>query len=438
MKYLVRFEQLFESLEKSRKFNTLMNEMRHWFNDKIAQIFSNEKLISAYPDFEDINVLDYENKKILFLPKNRRPNGKPQEIKPGRLAQSILNKILPKFDYIETVGELRINDDDYKSKCSHLLIVPEKIFTREQYELFHFHSKTIVPFEMNVSMNQRETILSLKPKLINLKLKVEKVQIFSFLKSSLTKPFGEEVEGIVFYFDLKDPDKKITSKTWLNKLTGGRNLRLNVKPMQIKPVIVTAREIELFATRFEALTTEKNELQRVRGEEIRFWYNIENSIKVEDSYLVSSCMSYSNKQKFLDIYTKNSAVELLILKNDEGKLLARALLWKLTHSFDGSQYFMDRVYFAHPSQEEIFFKWAIENKIPYYKNGLNWKGNSRVARFSMMVQLEESNFENYPFLDTLYILNRKTKQLMNPEYFDEYKLKSAETISLRSGGGWVA
>lgn len=444
MKHLVRFVQLFETLESSRSFLDVLHEMRSWFNDKIANILLFSSFRHDYSDFEDINRVDYQGKKVLFLPKTRRPDGKMQEIKPGRLAQHILSKCLPKFDYIQTEAEFRINNNtwgDASQRTSHLLIVPARIFTQEQLKLFNEDAKFIVPFDLNLSLSYRKTF-SFKSENKHLKLRIEKVSVFSFLKTSFRKPFGEEVEGLVFYFNIKGGEG-ITTKNWVDDLTGERNIRLNLTPlkMRILPVIVSGREIEQFATRFESLRNEDWKLEKVSGEEIKFWYDSRNSVKVDGSNLVKSCMSDHWKADFLSIYTQNSAVKLLVLKNDEGKLLARALLWKLTESSENAEWFMDRVYYAHPSQEEVFFKWAIENRVLYYKNGLNLRMNKKVDICSMMIQLEKWDYNAYPYLDTFCILDKKSGQLMNGEYYNEYKNKNQTTfnskdfIKLRSTSG---
>jgi hypothetical protein len=146
----------------------------------------------------------------------------------------------------------------------------------------------------------------------------------------------------------------------------------------------------------------------VEGEDIRKWYNEKSYTKNQKSTLGKSCMKYEGTSQFLDIYCENSSVvKLLIYLDDEGKLLARALLWTLS---DGKKY-MDRCYYNDETLNYIFSKWAIDNNY-YYYNGHSVYYNGEYADCeNFKVNLEKSLFNFYPYMDSFKYLYSKDNVL---------------------------
>jgi hypothetical protein len=98
----------------------------------------------------------------------------------------------------------------------------------------------------------------------------------------------------------------------------------------------------------------------VKGDDIKKYYH-ENSYATQGvGGLGGSCMRHTVCQAFFDIYVRNpEKCNLLVLLDNNGKLLGRALVWiGLRKPTDKT--FMDRIYVIKQSDEELFKKYAIE------------------------------------------------------------------------------
>ena len=92
----------------------------------------------------------------------------------------------------------------------------------------------------------------------------------------------------------------------------------------------------------------------VNGNDIKYWYNADNYSRYsnEDTTLGRSCMRHSKCRNFLTMYSKNKSIfNLLILKDIDGKLRGRALVWNL--KTPENRVFMDRVYGVNDSDVEL-------------------------------------------------------------------------------------
>ena len=138
----------------------------------------------------------------------------------------------------------------------------------------------------------------------------------------------------------------------------------------------------------------------VSGEDIRYWYLIDNYSKLallKHGTLANSCMAPAEKQDFLNIYVENPEVcQMVIQLDSENKLLSRALLWKLT---DGT-YFLDRIYYTREEHSNLLKEWAKSNyNISEFYKRYEWDP------ISLKVQLKSWKFKHYPYIDTLDVLN---------------------------------
>jgi len=188
-------------------------------------------------------------------------------------------------------------------------------------------------------------------------------------------------------------------------------------------------DVQLFVNELSALVKEGSSdslsIEEVNGDEIIKWYNKDN-YKLPLGKLGGSCMASKDCQDFFQIYVTNKNVSLLILKDNE-KLFGRALLWKL----DNGEYFMDRVYTILEPDEIIFTNYAVKNGYYYRSNGTNVKinyyfNNEVVGDKKMSVDLDNSDFTYYPYLDTLKYLDIDGKTLSNDPKKHDYILTSTE------------
>jgi len=177
---------------------------------------------------------------------------------------------------------------------------------------------------------------------------------------------------------------------------------------------ITDSDIEKFTNEFISFSRmnksdESSIIIEVKGEDIRYWYDRNNYSSGGESIgkLGNSCMSHEETQEYLSIYVDNSEViSMLILLNKEKKLVGRALLWKLNNG----EFFMDRIYTANDSDDNIFINYAIEKNYTYRRFSTNGviitylKNSKELPDFEAETTLKYSDYETYPYSDTLRYL----------------------------------
>jgi hypothetical protein len=178
------------------------------------------------------------------------------------------------------------------------------------------------------------------------------------------------------------------------------------------------KQVEDFVNKVKAYTLSGgNKWEIVDGDEIQKWYLEENHYKDSGS-LGSSCMRYSSCSEYLKIYSDNKdTCRLLTLKNMDGKLLGRALIWKV--SFENNdeidaEYFIDRVYTTSEYLREDFFAYALKENYCIRENtgysetsSIRYK-NIVYNNIKMKVLLKAYEFYTYPYMDTFKRLNGDT------------------------------
>lgn len=105
----------------------------------------------------------------------------------------------------------------------------------------------------------------------------------------------------------------------------------------------------------------------VEGDEIKKWY-LEKTYASGCGTLNNSCMRLDKCQDFFDMYTNlDNNVKMLILTNEEDKLIGRCLLWETEKGK-----YMDRVY-SNDHIVNLFKKWAEQNEydLTHYNNSQN-------------------------------------------------------------------
>ena len=168
--------------------------------------------------------------------------------------------------------------------------------------------------------------------------------------------------------------------------------------------------IQKFADKFigripkETTTSNEGEFKIVSGDDIKFWYDRKNMKIKSRSELDKSCMAQGYKLGFIDFYCQNSSIKLVIKLDTDGKLVARALLWKLESCSDKKSWFLDRCYCNDNSDEEAVYEWLKSN--PEYTN-LNRRDSKKINAGSgciMTVKLDKTIVKYYPYLDTFKFL----------------------------------
>lgn len=179
---------------------------------------------------------------------------------------------------------------------------------------------------------------------------------------------------------------------------------------------IPSKEVEKFSNLYRAQSNKAMfSLKVVDGDDIKTYYHI-NSYAQERGTLGASCMKYDNCQDYLGIYTENTnKVKMLVMLNDVGGLMGRALLW----DFDTNK-IMDRIYTI--ADEEFAFqfkKWATDNGY-LYKSEQNWYNtlffeNLSTAKqeLKLDIKLDNSSFRRYPYVDTFKFFDEEKGLLLN-------------------------
>jgi len=185
---------------------------------------------------------------------------------------------------------------------------------------------------------------------------------------------------------------------------------------------IPAKEVEKFSNLFRSQSIKpKFNFKIVSGESIRNYYHFD-SYQSDRGTLGASCMKHEGCQRYLDLYVYNpQSISLLIMTDDSGGLMGRALLWK----FD-SHKIMDRIYTVCDEDLLFYFKqWSTENGY-LYKSEQNWYNTMQFEQIGqkrqelkLSIKLD-TDFRYLPYMDTFKFLDTKTSILYNYQHESKY------------------
>lgn len=156
------------------------------------------------------------------------------------------------------------------------------------------------------------------------------------------------------------------------------------------------------------------EVEIVSGDDIRKYYHYTMYAK-DSGTLKESCIKHDKCQSFFKLYTDNpNQVSLAIMKSGE-KIIARALLWTLA----SGQIFMDRVYYIDERTKNLMLRWAALNNY-WVKTEQKAsaecqikKPDGKIKTENLTVNLDNWEFAEYPYLDTLQYLHPVSSSISN-------------------------
>lgn len=219
-----------------------------------------------------------------------------------------------------------------------------------------------------------------------------------------------------------------------NSIKIGRLVRAILKAGDIK---FLPKDIETFVNKYKATFDFMKDMMKqfdiIKGDDIAYWYKYTNYVNGSGS-LNNSCMANVNSNYF-DIYSKNSKVSLVILYDDNGeisdggkytstKIKGRAILWDTNIGK-----FMDRIYTVNDSDVDLFKKFAVESGW-WFKVSQNMDPDTEMSngteskKLSITVDLDKSEFDRYPYCDTLCYLSTNNDTISNDSDDYEYELKN--------------
>ncbi len=124
--------------------------------------------------------------------------------------------------------------------------------------------------------------------------------------------------------------------------------------------------------------------------------------------LGSGCMRYDRSQEFLDIYQDNEHCKILVMKDQNGGIVARAILWQNVniHRRVKTINIMDRIYTLRNAYEPIMIKWAKDNGY-HYKRQQSYNSavlinpdTGKESRGQVRIPIEWQDYDKLPYIDT--------------------------------------
>jgi hypothetical protein len=227
---------------------------------------------------------------------------------------------------------------------------------------------------------------------------------FPRIKDIDTKPDLELAEQL-FSLDKVDRGAGI--------LTNSRNsVGLGKFVNKLFPGKFNDKDRETFVNLFKSTLEKTGErFELVDKDLIGMSYDKNNYLEIGGT-LGSSCMN-SKPPSYFEIYINNPEVcKLLVLKDENGKILGRALVWKLesckelrTNNSIDTEWFMDRQYTIKDSDVNKFRKYATDKGWSFksYNNHhtfhkINFKGTE--FEVDMKIKIKGGNYGRYPYMDT--------------------------------------
>lgn len=229
--------------------------------------------------------------------------------------------------------------------------------------------------------------------------------------------------------------QKAGNKYWsLNRVSTKIGRFINkIFPKEFKQSGNPGHDLESFTNDIKNLRTQDDSrIKVVKGEELRNFYSKNNYNKeaFAGSSLGGSCMRYDYCQDYFDIYVDNN-VEMVVLlsKDDDTKIDARAILWTISN-IDGEEIerkFMDRIYTVYDYDTNKLIDYA-KKKNWLYKDKQNMHANEEICdpvdgtcysrNLRTSNNIKQSKNDKYPYMDTMKYFHFNSGYLTNEETGD--------------------
>lgn len=264
---------------------------------------------------------------------------------------------------------------------------------------------------------------------------------FTTKKSAIDKIEKEIGDSYDDSFDIWSERKadQLYSQDIGNIYSSGRNhFKISKFINRVFPNKFSQKEVENFINKFKArVKSPEQEFKIIKGEDIYKWYERDShAIKDEVSSLGKSCMVDKPQQTF-DMYTQNPDKCRLLVLTENGKLVARALIFNVDevkdkdgNVIDEIKTYMDRQYYFMDSDGVKLVDYAKDKGWAYRTS--NTEGNYETITHNgndfnveMMVSIT-GEYEKYPYMDTFCYYDKESNELYNYENGDLMVLKDTD------------
>jgi hypothetical protein len=230
-------------------------------------------------------------------------------------------------------------------------------------------------------------------------------------------------------------------------------------------VAFTDQDIEVFVNEYKATYDFAADILKqfdiVKGSQIAHWYWVDQ-YQSGGGTMNNSCMAKADSE-WLEIYSKNPQVSLVILYDDNGtledgkytstKIKGRAILWDCNVNGNDAQ-FLDRIYTSQDSDVGIFKQFAEKNGWWYKKEQSMspdeklTNGNEDLSRATLVCDVKYANPSGcYPYMDTMCFININDNIVGNSldavdpngQYSDEYEeYEGPIRVARSTDGDWYS
>jgi hypothetical protein len=221
--------------------------------------------------------------------------------------------------------------------------------------------------------------------------------------------------------EIDSDDLKAIWKTARNPVKIGRFARAFLTAAKVP---FTDQDIEVFVNEYKATYDFAADILKqfdiVQGNDIIHWY-WHDQYQRGGGTLNNSCMAEADSE-WLEIYSKNPEVSLVILYDDNGtitkdgkyvsdKIKGRAVLWDCKVNGNDTQ-FLDRIYTSQDSDVVLFKQFAEKNGW-WYKKEQSMSpdekltdGSQDLSRANIICKVKSANPSGYyPYMDTMCFIN---------------------------------
>jgi hypothetical protein len=217
------------------------------------------------------------------------------------------------------------------------------------------------------------------------------------------------------------------------KIKIGRFISKLIREEYVQRFQVNNQDIETFVNIYKSyFSNDISKFKVIEGSDIFQWY-LDKNYHMPDGKpcgtLWNSCMRYSDRNKFMELYAQNpNKIKMLINLEENGKLRSRALLWEECVSEDGKVYkVMDRIYSIYDHDVTSFKTWAKENGYIYKvdqtsKNEIYFQVDNTNIALYLNIHLDNHKLKYYPYIDTFKFYNPSSGVFSNWNSIGAYVL----------------